>query len=50
MYIVFLIALLATFFTLSGHRTIGIGLTALTIVAIGALLAHHMTSKLPISL
>ena len=50
MYIVFLIALIATLLILSGRAKIGVATSLLTIVVLAGLLVHHMTDKLPISL
>jgi hypothetical protein len=50
MYIVFLIALIAAILILTGRRNLGIATALLTTITLGALLMHHMTDKLPISL
>ncbi len=50
MYLIFLIALVAALLILTGRRTAGILGSLLTVVTLAALLAHHMTDKLPISL
>lgn len=50
MYIVFLIGLIATLLILSGRAKIGIAASLLTTVVLVAMLVHHMTDKLPISL
>lgn len=50
MFIVFLIALLATLLILSGRRGLGITTALLTTITLAGLLLHHMTDKLPISL
>lgn len=50
MYIVFLIALIAAIFILAGRRNLGMAAALLTTITLGALLIHHMTDKLPISL
>ena len=50
MYIIFLITLIAGIVILSGKHTAGIVLSLASILTLGALLVHHMTDKLPISL
>lgn len=50
MYIVFLIALIASLLILAGRRNLGIAMALLTTTTLGGLLFHHMTDKLPISL
>jgi hypothetical protein len=50
MYIVFLLCLIALASILAGARTTGAIAGFLTVAVIGALLIHHMTDKLPISL
>ncbi|WP_295441095.1 DUF5993 family protein [uncultured Thiodictyon sp.] len=50
MYIVFLLGLIALASILAGARATGAIFGFITVAAIGALLIHHMTDKLPISL
>lgn len=50
MYIVFVVALIATLLILSGRTKIGIAASLLTIAVLAGMLLHHMTDKLPISL
>ena len=50
MYIVFVVALIATLLILSGRAKIGIAASLLTIAVLAVMLVHHMTAKLPISL
>lgn len=50
MYIVFVVALIATLLILSGRAKIGIAASLLTIAVLAGMLVHHMTDKLPISL
>ena len=50
MFLIFLVASIATLLILSGRRTAGIVACLLTIATLAGLLAHHMTDKLPISL
>jgi len=50
MYIVFLLALIATLLILSGRARIGVAASLATIAVLAGLLLHHMTDKLPISL
>lgn len=50
MYIVFLLAVVATLMILSGRARIAVATSLLTIAVLAGLLVHHMTDKLPISL
>lgn len=50
MYIVFVVAVIATLLILSGRDKMGIAASLLTIAVLAGLLVHHMTDKLPISL
>ena len=50
MYIVFVVALIATLLILSGRARIGIAASLLTVGVLAGMLVHHMTDKLPISL
>ena len=50
MYIVFLLCLIAAVAILGGARTTGAIAGFITVAVIGALLIHHMTDQLPISL
>jgi ABC-type xylose transport system permease subunit len=50
MYITFLLCLIAAASILGGARATGAMFGFITVAVIGALLLHHMTDKLPISL
>lgn len=50
MAIVFLVALLAAALIITGRSSLGVATALLTTLILAALLLHHMTDKLPISL
>ena len=50
MFIIFTLTLLAALAIHQGHRAIGLALSLVSIAVLVALLAHHATSTLPISL
>ena len=50
MFILFLLALIATTLIVIGYRSAGIAATLISIASLAGLLVHHMTDKLPISL
>lgn len=50
MYLIFLITLIAGVAILGGRRNAGVVLSLTAIATLAALLVHHMTDQLPISL
>ena len=50
MFIIFLLALIATILIAIGYRSAGITASLIAIATLAGLLVHHMTDKLPISL
>lgn len=50
MYLVFLVASIATLCIITGRRGLGITTAILTTLTLAGVLLHHMTDKLPISL